>query len=786
MAAYFTGDYEENLFYGRYADPEGEETTWEDVFERVSFAVAPSDRARMHTQAMRSAVFIPGSPQLWNYGAIGRRYPRNGSSCFTLHMGDTLEDFRRADADAEAVYVASGGAGFLGDMVRPRTCRVRHCSEGAMGSMCAGGPILRIESTTGYITGSGRARGAMMIQLGIGHPDVVEFILAKRPTPIGWVDDWVTNAKAVTRHDELANGIHYGIDAFSTAFVHRKDWPHVEEAERVSRMSMAYAVGLGIIQIDGMGRCVPMVMDWALGRTRPANRDWTLPLQNCNMSIRCSDAFMEAVATDGPWALSWFDWTPPKPGEQPWTRTDYDGQMREVEDGRRIMMDADGSTVISFDENGPAYRYGVVVTTWEGLVANLSPNKNQWRDSDYARFYRNIIIPSIGNLRGKITARQLWKLVCENAWNHGDPGVVFSDTYERFQPVDSAIYGPRLSNPCSEYTNSAGGSCNLVSVNLRECARRATAWNAALDPADRHSAIDAVLAEIGEASQAAFSYIADAMEHNIAPVEYVDRLSREHFRTVGVGIMGLAELLMELGVVYGTPEAENIAAIVMSEVALACWEGSFAAASEGAAVPKGWDSERMGRIFDMRHRMSVEDGLPTSHRERWATLALRAWAGECASHTAVTSVAPTGTISQIAGWTMSRMLGVPTSVTSGIEPVFRARMRRQDNSGATDVIHDMADHPAMITADEVSPSAHVRMQAAVCRYVCMSASKTINLPERASIEDVSDAYRLAWQLGVPGTAVYRHNSKPMQVLTALDCPSGDCSVEGKEGAPEAL
>ena len=82
----------------------------------------------------------------------------------------------------------------------------------------------------------------------------------------------------------------------------------------------------------------------------------------------------------------------------------------------------------------------------------------------------------------------------------------------------------------------------------------------------------------------------------------------------------------------------------------------------------------------------------------------------------------------------------------------------------------------MVTASEVSMEDHIRMQAAVCAFTDMSVSKTVNLPESATVEDVKRGYELAWELGIPGTALYRDRSKPMQVLTALECPSGECVI----------
>ena len=817
-SGYFTSDYERDLFETRYKNPNSHEEVWEDLFERVATTVAPdADSADRFYDMMTKGRVIPSSPQLWNYGAE-RRFPRNGSSCFTGKMGDTLKDFRKADSDAEDIYVASGGFGLLLNDVRPRGTKIKHCSEGAMGSMCEGGPARRIEGTTGYITGSGRARGALMLQLSAWHPDAIEFILAKRPTSLGFLDDWVANARSV-----IIGNIGEGpsdieellIMKFASDWVFEKEWPSTDQVRDFitdnGSNTLSDIRDLGVLAVRD-GRVIPQVYDWNLAEWRDANRDWDLPLQNCNMSIRVPDALMHAADENKPWVFHWFSPDPPKGDDMPWTKTDVHGMgelgdIPQWQDGRVFAVDEDMTrarevTLAEFSDMH--YGYGMVITTWEGLRANLAPNKNHWRDTDYARFYRTVVEPAIGHLTGKIMARQVLHLINENAWNHADPGVVFEDTYESFQPVDSAIYGPRLSNPCSEYVNSGGGSCNLASLNLRAAAEqsedilaRTRKSPSFMSVAGEYSvdwstlrqtpAFARYLGTVEEYAQDAIEYITHALHHNVAPVDYIHSMTFKDFRTVGIGFMGLAEALMKFHVKYGSECAQNFTAATMSEIALTCWERSFAMAAEGMPKPEGWVPEKMLSIFSARADNCTEYDLPVSHVIRWRALMLRIHEGEYATHTCVTSVAPTGTISQIAGWQMTRQAsnGVfhHRSVTSGVEPTFAWAVGRQDNNGSTVIEHDLwatQEHrgkPWMLTAEQVPALDHVRMQAAACAFCCMSVSKTINVPETATKMDVAEAYRLAWEMEIPGTAVYRNNSKPMQVLSALDCPSGECAVD---------
>ena len=828
LTAFFTA-YESNLHRTRYAD--GDESSWTDTFRRVAETVGDGDEALVSDflDMMDTGLVIPSSPQLWNYGSSSKRHPRNGSSCFTLRMGDTLTNFRQADAEAEAVYVASGGAGVLLNEVRPRGCKIRHCSEGAMGSMCSGGPAPRLEGTTGYITGSGRARGALMLQLSAWHPDAVEFIVAKLPISLGFLDDWRANAWAVLGWNQEGTkrhiGVQYAIERICSHWVNFKEWPmygifvqdlidHGFDGENALKLMEES----GIVSMPATGKIdkidmqvVPMVTDWSTMTTREANRDWHLPLQNCNMSIRIPDELMNAAENDEPWVLHWFDSDPPKQGETTWTKTDAltPGVMTEYDD--RYFGVVDGMTAVEHDRHdvpggGAEYRYGVVITTWEGLRANMEPNQNMWRDTDYARFYRKAVIPSTDRYTGQIMARDLLDLIYRMAHSHADPGVVFETTYERFQPVDSEVYGPRLSNPCSEYVNSAGGSCDLASGNLRLCAERAVDLNKLptlkttvkdfinLSTTDQYKKY---LFEVHDAAVRALVYISHSMEYNVAPVPYIHELSKYDYRTVGVGMMGLAEAMMMFGIQYGTPAAESFAAHTMAVINLACWEKSFDLASDGWTKPKGWDAQRMWGIFNERYMAATRYRLPKGIASRYRHLQRRVLNGENATHTCVTSVAPTGTISMIASWTMMRHASngviVDRIVTSGCEPPFAWSVHRQDNSGSCVINHDlwngpMRGQPWMVTSSQVTPSEHIKIQGAVAAFTCMSVSKTVNMDAGSSVEDIGDAYRLAWKLGIPGTAVYRDTSKPMQVLSALDCPSGECaaSLPVESGVADAV
>lgn len=856
---YFYTEYEETLFRDRYQDPGRRESerTWEDVFTRVSTAVAlespigvpeharPEMRERFNWM-MADAVALPSSPQLWNFGST-RHSNRNGSSCFTGAIGDNLESFNKAVQNAERVYVYSGGFGVLLNSGRPQGCKISYAKSAAVGVLGEGGPLSMLESKTGYITNGGRERGALMAQLSAWHPDAVRFILAKKPTSRGFLDDWPVHARAMGAPGMVGNLL---IERYASYWSHsaacqQRDWPTREQvdADLTSLVGMIPVLvsdtidgmlSRNLLAIDEMGRMVPQVFDPTLGDEgswRKANRDWDIPLQNCNMSIRVPDALILAAERDDNWCFAWdsvntkdrFSGEPEyaKPGEQPWVKTDIGGDLVEWNDGRIVNVHYGRDNIMvstEFAEDpSKAPRYTVALTTWAGLIENLKPNPNNFKETAYARWYRDVLLPEVERYgKGVIKARQVLDLIFRSAHGWADPGVVFEDTYETFNPIDSAVYGVRFSNPCSEFVEAANGSCNLISENLRrcleivgvgiiseECQQTFDGWDSTGLTSDddwlkirEMPSFKQLLTEVEKGAKLAYQYIQFAHEYNIAPVPEIDEYSRHHYRTVGVGIMGLAEVLMAYHVTYGSDCAAHMTAAIMATVYAAAWEESFRFVEDyGQPKPLAWSQERMAFIFSHRVKKAREHKLPLWLVHRLQGLLGRVRLGEYATNTCVTSVAPTGSISQIASMLMTRRQsnGVMRycHVNSSGEPVFSPVMGVQNNAGRTQIVHDMWDFTEKKDwhrdANEVSAHGHSLVHAAICDFCCMSASKTINVPEVATVDDVAEGYLTAWRKGIPGTSLYRDNSKPMQVLTRLDCPSGDCKLDfGEAGENEGV
>ncbi len=329
-----------------------------------------------------------------------------------------------------------------------------------------------------------------------------------------------------------------------------------------------------------------------------------------------------------------------------------------------------------------------------------------------------------------VKARDIWDGICRAAWATGNPGVVFLD---RANALSTTSYMERLigTNPCGEQPLPEDGSCNLGAINL---------------VAHRHpgGGIDKSL--LRETTSIAVELL-DRVINVSAPITEEIHRREAQARRVGLGVMGLADLLLLEGVRYGSAESVSLLRDVMREIRDTAYETSaFLSVRDGRAPaykPAFLEGEFVKR-------------LPAGVREHIKTNGIR--------NLALTSQAPTGTISLLAG------------VSSGIEPHFAREYLRRDATGEHMVRHPLmqGDDPWIVTASELSAEEHLVMQAAMQEFVDSAISKTINLGGNASVEDVSNALRMAYDLGCKGVTVYRDGSLEGQVLS---CPAGEGKCE---------
>lgn len=347
-----------------------------------------------------------------------------------------------------------------------------------------------------------------------------------------------------------------------------------------------------------------------------------------------------------------------------------------------------------------------------------------------------------------ISARELWNEIAESAWKTGDPGVVFIDRVWETAP-NPQMGRIETSNPCGEEFLENYGNCCLGSINL--------------DIHVKDGEFDWDVLE--DTVRTSVRFLDDVININTFPLPRLRKVNLAT-RRIGLGVMGWADALVRMGLPYDSQEALDLADELGGFIQRVAWDESAKLADDRGPFP---EYERSA----LKQR-----GMPPVR------------------NSSIVTIAPTGTISRIAGcssgiephfalawwsnvlWkdhegTSSRLLDAPTSITESLkehlgddESVRRVLEQIMDDPGsAKNVLMEHGLNPSVYrTSMAIGPDAHVRMQAAWQKHVTNSVSKTINLPNSATVAEVREAYELAWRTGCKAVTVYRDGSKSMQVL----------------------
>ena len=376
----------------------------------------------------------------------------------------------------------------------------------------------------------------------------------------------------------------------------------------------------------------------------------------------------------------------------------------------------------------------------------------------------DLIDPRDGSVSGTLNARDVYGSLVRQAWENGDPGIVFLDRMNRDNPTPE-LGRIESTNPCGEQPLLPMEACNLGSINLARCV-------AATDDA---TAID--YDELRRVVWASVHFLDNTIDMSRYPLPAIDAMVKGN-RKVGLGVMGFADLLFELGIPYNSEEALALAEEVMGFV-----QNEANAASRSLARTRG--------AF-LNHQESVYKDAEQPPRN--ATL---------------TTIAPTGTLSIIA------------NCSSGIEPLFALSFVRtvMDNDKLTEVnpcfeaaakkrgfytpelMAEIAKSGSIahvdgipedikrvfVTAHDISPEWHIRMQAAFQKYTDNAVSKTVNLPHDATEADVRKIYDMAYDLDCKGVTIYRDGSKDNQVLsTSAGSGTTEVATGSARKRPETL
>lgn len=359
----------------------------------------------------------------------------------------------------------------------------------------------------------------------------------------------------------------------------------------------------------------------------------------------------------------------------------------------------------------------------------------------------------------KIGARALWEQIMTAAYDCAEPGVIFIDSVNRH---NNLWYAEHLSasNPCGEIPLPPYGACDLGSLNLTRFVQHPFSSRATLD-----------FDGIGATASLAVRMLDNVYEVSLFPLPQQAEIARAT-RRLGLGLTGLADALIMLGISYGSEASLHTAGAIMARISHAAYRTSIELAQEKGAFPL-FDKERYLQGGFVR---SLPEDIQQGIRRH----------GIRNSH--LTAIAPTGTTSLLAG-----------NVSSGLEPVygwhFLRNVRGSDGSVSSLETRDYAygqyldrfgEHacltPAFVTTTEVRPADHLAMQAALQAHVDNAISKTINVAEEMSFSDFSGLYRLAHTRGLKGCTVFRPNAVTGQVLRAGEgrAPDRQCCTTERE------
>ncbi|MBL7124311.1 MAG: vitamin B12-dependent ribonucleotide reductase [Actinobacteria bacterium] len=360
----------------------------------------------------------------------------------------------------------------------------------------------------------------------------------------------------------------------------------------------------------------------------------------------------------------------------------------------------------------------------------------------------DIVNPRTKEVATRYNARDIFKKIVKHAWRNGDPGIVFLDRLNKDNPTPN--FGViESTNPCGEQPLLPYEACNLGSINLAHMIK------------EEEGTVKVDYDKLRKVIHIAVRFLDDVIDMSKYPIEKIKKMAAGN-RKIGLGVMGFADMLILLGIPYNSEEALELAQEVMSFI-----QDESKEASKDLAKERGSFPNFNGSVYDS----------PDGYKIRNAT---------------TTTIAPTGTLSIIG------------DCSSGVEPLFAISFVKNvmDNDKLVEVnkyfetvakkggfyndklmekiaeegnLEDISGVPSnykriFVTAHEITPIWHVRMQASFQEFVDNAVSKTVNFPSTATEKDVEDVYMLAYRLGCKGITIYRDRSREGQILR----------VEGKD------
>ena len=381
----------------------------------------------------------------------------------------------------------------------------------------------------------------------------------------------------------------------------------------------------------------------------------------------------------------------------------------------------------------------------------------------------DLINPQNNEIVGRMDAGAVFDLIIDSAWKNGEPGIVFIDKMNKDNPTPQ-IGKIESTNPCGEVPLLPYEACNLGSINLGLMVKEQ----------DGEFVVDWDLLE--NTVRTAMRFLDNVIVVNNYPLPQISEMVQSN-RKIGLGVMGWADMLMQMGIAYNSEEGTSLATDVMSFIDYVSKTESVELAKE-----RGCFNNFKGSVYEDSHYFSKKFAGKTSQKvndKMWAQLDKDVQKYGLRNAT-TTCIAPTGTISMIAGASggieplfglvFSRLIMDGTELLE-VNPVFEKYMKTHGlytedlmnkiaKCGSVAHIEELPDEVKRIfvTAHDISPYWHVKMQAAFQQFTDNAVSKTVNFIESATREDIKKTYILAYKNNLKGITVYRNNSRQFQPM----------------------
>ena len=426
----------------------------------------------------------------------------------------------------------------------------------------------------------------------------------------------------------------------------------------------------------------------------------------------------------------------------------------------------DGANMAVMDVHHPDILEFITCKSVEGDIHNFNISvgvTNDFMKAVKVGMNYPLINPRNKEIVGELDAREVFSKIIYGAWRNGEPGIVFLDTINRDNHVTEQYGRMIATNPCGEQPLLGNESCNLGSINVVNFFKPSPSesWKEKVD-----------WSELGKVAKIATRFLDNVIDANYYATPEIERMTKAT-RKIGLGVMGFADLLIQLRIGYDTEQGRQVGGTLMGFIQDVADNESRKLAKERGVFPAWHNSDY--KVLDKN--LVVTDA---STKEKFRN-ACRL------------TVAPTGTISMLA------------DTSSGVEPTFALAWRKMNilegetlyyinkyfetdaklydfyseelmdyisNGGSIKTRPDVPEwvKEVYVTAEDISPEAHIKMQAAFQDSCDSGISKTINFANEATIEDVYTAYMLAWENDCKGVTVYRSGSREKEVLVKADSP----------------